>query len=370
MIAPSFRTSLILLAGLSLSGCSLAGVRAQSDACPAGQTCSDEAPSGLFFLGATFSDALLMSASGVAPVAVGGTETVTALTGASNGSPAFTGGFSASSTDPSRLAIGTVSPPTVVIRGEAAGAAELQLFQVGTAELLDEVALSVASLATVTLVPAELVLPLNVMTTSTPPPTWALLAGSAVPVIVRLEDAGMNRLVDETTAIRSASGALTSTAWDLFGVPVPAAAGPASFAIQAGGASFPVTAPVVAAIDDILLLTFDGTSGSPQQLGSGTLPFCLVAESGGDLVAGATWTFTASANLGVSGEDTVVAPSCLMLKGIASGAATLEVTASGFSKTFSFTVDTSKAMRQPHRTLQRPAARPAAGSRAAWAARE
>lgn len=370
MIEPSFRASLLLLAGLSLSGCSLAGARASSGSCPAGQTCSAEAPDGLFFLGAAFADEWL-GASGVAAVAVGGTETVTALTGSGNTSPAFTASFSVSSTEPSQLGIGVVSPPTFVIQGEAAGAPEVQLFQFGTPDLLDEVSISVASIATAQLVPSELIAAQNIMainadkSTTTPLP-WAMLAGTAaVPLMVELKDSGKDRLVDETTALTSTSGAVTSSKWDLYAVPVPAAAGQVSFAIQAGGASFPVMVPVVAAVEDITLLALDATSAPIPIIPSGGAELCLLAQSGGAVVVGVTWTFTGSANLSVSAGGLFAESSCVLVVGTANGPATLEATASGFSKTFSFTVDTSKSMRHAPRASQRAAAQPVAGDRAA-----
>jgi hypothetical protein len=358
-------TAFLFLTSVSLSGCTLAGDRAASGLCPIGKTCSSEV-SGLFFLGAAFSDNIIIGAVDVPPVAVGGTESVTALTGESTDSPPFADGFTADTTDASELSIDAVTPPSVTVHGhDASGAAQLELFQAGTTTvLLDEVTLSVEAISTVTVFPLELVLPADFSSSTTPTP-WVLLAGStAVPLVVQLAGADGTRIVDESATLTSPSGAATRQAWDLFAVTAPAAPGKASFAIQAGGAPFATTASVVQAVDDIQqkILLSSSPGATPQIISSADV--CYVGQSAGAPVAGVTWTFTPSSNLTVMSPG-LGAPGCLELVGTADGPATLTVTASGLTKTFDFTVSTKGEKSAPHRAAPRRPRAPVAGARAA-----
>jgi len=348
MIATELRSALLILGSLSLGGCLLLGTDAP---CPAGQTCTSETPEGLFFGGTGLSDPT-SSVDPILPVAVGGIETISALAGTNSASPAFTGSFTAASADPSRFSVGAVTPPSVVVHGRAAGDSALQLFEPGTTTLLGQVTVPVAALSTATLFPSEL----TFVEVSTPPTPWALLAGSAaVPLIVKLADASGRRLVDEATTLTATSGALTRQAWDLFAVTAAPAPGAMSFAIQAGGASFAATAPVVAAVDAITLseISLFETPPPVPVVGTDPLFFCLAAHSGGSLVAGATWALVPSANLVVTTDVLPGSPSCVTVEGNGDGAGTLEVTAGGFTQSFPFTIDPSTTRRPGHPPIDR-----------------
>ncbi len=327
----SLGRALVFFAGLSLGGCILSG------------SGGDGSP--IVFSGATFADGADPAGDGPAPVAVHGTETLTVL--ASVDAPPFTGSFTAAAGAPSVLSIDSLLPPRVVVRGVAAGDTDLQIFPIGSSSVLAEATVPVASLSTVAFVPREFASGNFIVPPAQRQP-WALLAGTPdVVMVVQLEDAGMHRLVDEATTVTGTSAAATQKAWDLYAVTTPAS-GQASFAIHAGGASFAATTPVVASIDDITftaLALWGEASASPAVPvvdASGSY-FCLVARSGGTAVAGATWTFSISANL-VFEEDlglTALTPSCVLVKGTADGAGTLTATASGLTRTFPLTVATT-----------------------------
>ena len=235
----TLRNTLAFLAAISLPGCALPGVRAESG-CPAGQTCSSEAPNGLDFLGAAFSDQI---ESGVGTIASGGTETITALTGIDADSPPFAGDFTVTSADPDEIAIGSVTPPSFTLAGDAPGTGLVQLFQPGTTLLLDELDAAVEAISSVTVFPIELD-GFEPSVTS-----FALLAGTSVPLVVRLEGKGAeDRLGDEGTTVAS-STSFAQNAWDNVDVTSSTAQTEASFSIQAGGSSFAATVQVVGLVD-------------------------------------------------------------------------------------------------------------------------
>jgi hypothetical protein len=362
MLDPTTRSILVLLAAASVAGCAVPGDLAATGACPTGETCSTEAPHGLFFEGASFSD--FAGASGLPIVAAGGTEGVTALTGSGLDSSPFGGLFTATSSDPGALAIDAVAPPSLQVHGHAPADAVVKLFQAGTTDLLDQVDVQVEAISAATLFPSELVVPESAAPTPTTAP-WALLAGSAaVPLVVRLQGTSADRLVDEATTLTQPAGAPVRQAWDLFAVTAPAAPGLSSFTIQAGGASFLVTAPVVATIDDLTLIPLTSSPATAAQIGANGADLCFLAQSAGAVVVGATWTFTGSSNLELLPGFTEGSPSCIAAAGTAVGPATLTVAASGFSKTFDLTVTAAtKAKMSPHRPAR--ASGSVAGDRAA-----
>ncbi|MEO5731960.1 MAG: hypothetical protein ABI134_16965, partial [Byssovorax sp.] len=152
------------------------------------------------------------------------------------------------------------------------------------------------------------------------------------------------------------------------------ASGEVAFAITAGSQQFAATAPVVAAVDDIVPSTFVSPFNGDDKvevLQSELL--CFVGKSGGVMVAGATWTFTGSASLALEPTSTAenmlthTFRSCIDLKATEVGAATLTVDASGFSKTFALNV-VKKMARSAQRKVGVTAVRPlrttSAGERA------
>ncbi|MEO5726340.1 MAG: hypothetical protein ABI134_27075, partial [Byssovorax sp.] len=200
------RTALAFLAVFSATGCVVGGQRAKGGgACPAGETCSDQTPSGLNFLGATTTDSF---GGAIGVTAVGGTQVLTVLDGPAS--------FDVTSSDFAVVSISSVSPPNIIVTGGSTGSALVRVDQSATNNLLDQVSVDVAKLDKATLLPSELsvIEPQNT--------TWALLAGGTAPLMVRLEAANGERLVDESMKLTSPSGFPKREAWDRFAVAAPA----------------------------------------------------------------------------------------------------------------------------------------------------
>jgi hypothetical protein len=362
----TFRTTLAFLAGFSLTGCTLPGQRALHDgACPVGETCSTTTPDGLFFLGATTSDSIF--GGGVAITAAGGTQTVTAVTGTGTGSPPFDGDFTAATTAPGVLTVDLVTPPSVVVRGQAGGTSLLRLLAPETGALLDRVEIQVEPISKVSLFPSDLVFLELAAAPDLRNAPWALLSGigASARIVVRLHGAGDDRLVDEGLALTPAFGAASRGAWDLFEVDTPSP-GTVSFSIQAGGASFPVEAQVFDGIDDIVAVPLAFGADPTQVSVSQDALFCCLAQSGGTPVAGAAWNFNGSANLTVKPEPSI-GRSCVSVQGKTTGMATLTVTAGGVEKTFDLTVSAKPKQKSARRSAH-PAFAATAGERAAISA--
>ncbi|MEP7120515.1 MAG: hypothetical protein ABJE95_06390 [Byssovorax sp.] len=319
------RTALALFAVFAATGCALAGDRV-GGICPAGEICSDQAPNGLFFLGAATADSF---GGGVAVTAAGGSQTITVLLGSNTDSPPFKDTFSASTSDPTVATIGSIAPPNVVLSGKADGTTSLRLLESGTDKLLDRVDVQVEAIAKVTVFPRELFLVAS--DDGTP---WALLAGAKAPMIVQLAAANKDRLVDEKLTFAPAAGTATQQAWDLFEI-TAGAAGEASFTVKSGGSSFTPKATIVTKIDGIATSKFynllDAT-GSAEA--SQDLFVCFVGTSGGVVTAGAEWKFTGSETIAITPQSPGIkgASSCIDFKGTAVGPAKLTVEASGFTK--------------------------------------
>lgn len=334
------RTALAIFAVFSASGCALAGDRV-GGVCPTGETCSAQAPDGLFFLGASTADSF---GGGVPVTAAGGTQTIKVRLGSNTDSAPFSDTFDASTSDATVAAIGSIAPPNVVLSGKSDGTTSLRLLESGTTKLLDRVDIRVASVAKVTLFPRDLFL--VAADDGTP---WALLAGSTPSMIVQLAAANKDRLVDEKLTFTPASGSATKQAWDLFEI-TAGAAGKASFTVAAGKGSFMAKTTIVAAIDAIDGSKFLNQLGADGKLvASEDQTVCFVARSGGVVTAGAEWKFTGSSTIAITPppKDSVPMGSCLQLKGTAVGPAKLTVEASGFTRVvdIDFVKKTSRSAR-------------------------
>lgn len=355
-------TLLVAFAALgasALGGCALTSADRAPEACVAGDVCAVPA-SGVFFLGATFSDAEVAPVS-LAPVAVGGVQTVTALSGSNASSQPLSASFVASSSVPNELEVQAVTPPTIVLRGEAAGEASLELVDPGTNDVLGKDEVEVATIATATLFPVELGF-FSFFEGAVVPP-WALLGGTTsigagtqkmaapapgIPLVVRLADASGNRLVDEQLTVTSAesaeSGTLSALAWDLVDVPAPAKHD-TSYVIQAGGSMFPASAVVVTDVDSIEL-AYPTDASVPTVGTSAASMLCFAARSGEYAVAGASFKFEPQPGVTLSAEQPRW-PSCVNLAGTSTGATAVAVTAGGMTSMVSVVVVAGDARRGP-----------------------
>jgi hypothetical protein len=334
------RTALALFAVFSATGCALAGDRV-GGVCPIGETCSNQAPEGLFFLGASTADSF---GGGVAITAAGGSQTIKVLLGSNTDSPAFKDTFDASTSDVTVAAIGSIAPPNVVVSGKSDGTTSLRLLESGTTKLLDRVDIQVATIAKVTLFPRELFL--VAPDDGTP---WALLSGAKIPMIVQLSAESKERLIDEKLTLTPATGEATQQAWDVFEI-TAGDAGEASFTVKAGQASFTPKATIVATIDGIDRSQFLNQLGADGSLeASQDQILCFEGKSKGVLTIGAKWKFTGSETIAITSQspDATGMSSCVQLKGTAVGPAKLTVEASGFTKVvdINFTKKTSRSAR-------------------------
>src|SRR5262249_34824128 len=189
-----------LLPALSLAGCPLAGERAGSGSCPSGETCSDKTPNGLALLGTKLGDDPLGPMQPLA-TAVGGTQGLTVVTGATSGAPTFTLPFDATTTSP-MLAVTDVAPPKLTVEGLAGGTSDLRLVEPGTELLYDRLPLDVAAVAAVEVRP----LVYSVVTSDSDFAAnsgagWAMLAGGTDDLLVRLASGDGTRVVDQRMTI-------------------------------------------------------------------------------------------------------------------------------------------------------------------------
>lgn len=339
----ALRTGLALLAVFAATGCALSGERV-GGVCPAGETCSDQAPDGLFFLGAARADSF---GGGVEITAAGGTQTIKVLLGSNTSSPTFDRAFDAVTSDDKVAKISSITPPNVVVSGGSAGTTSLRLLEAGTPKLLDRVNINVGSIDKVTVFPRELFLVAS--DDGTP---WALLSGARAPMVVQLKAANGDRLVDEKLSLKAATGNVTAKAWDLFEITAPDS-GDASFTVEAGEGAFTAKAPVVAAIDAIessKLLNQLDADGALEATRYHLL--CFVAKSAGVTTAGATWKFSGTATIAITPGDpsSEGESSCVQLEGTQVGPAKLTVEASGISKVIeiNFVKKTSRTARGSH----------------------
>lgn len=320
---------------LILAGCTLAGERSQTGNCPPGETCSDKTPNGLALLGTKLGDNPLGPMQPLA-TAVAGTQQLTVVTGATGGAPAFTLPFDATTTSPS-LAVTDVAPPKLTVEGLAAGTSDLRLVEPGTQLLYDRLPLAVAAVATVDLRP----LVYSVATSdadfaANSGAGWAMLAGGTDDLLVRLGAGDGTRIVDQRMTIAATGSAFASgqmLAWDTLRVRA-VGAGEGTLVVRTGdGTTHPQTVPLAAAVDDVLWVSALGAVAPNGTAVVGAAPiYCFRAVSGTSLVAGATWSYTATFGLTLTAS---VAKNCVVVTaGAGASGGALTVTASGVSRDF------------------------------------
>ena len=320
---------------LVLAGCTLAGERSGTGSCPPGETCSDKTPNGLALLGTKLGDDPLGPMQPLA-TAVGGTQQLTVVTGATSGAPTFALPFDATTTSPD-LAVTDVAPPKLTVEGLAAGTSDLRLVEPGTQLLYDRLPLAVAAVATVDLRP----LVYSVATSdadfaANTGAGWAMLAGGTDDVLVRLGAGDGTRIVDQRMTIAATGSAFASgqmLAWDTLRVRATGA-GEGTLIVRTGdGATHPQAVPLAAAVDDVLWVSAqDAVAPNGTAIVDSAPIYCFRAVSGTHLVAGATWSYTATFGLTLT---TSVARNCVVVTaGAGSTGGTLTVTASGVSRDF------------------------------------
>jgi hypothetical protein len=319
---------------LAAAGCALQGDRGR-DGCPEDEMCSDATPDGLFFLGSQLADQPLGRMAPL-PTAVGGSQRIRVVTGASSGSPAFALPFVAASAG-SELAVGSVAPPEVTVLGLAEGETYLRIVEPGTNLLYDRIALRVEPIARAELRPLGHVLPgSDDDFAADPAAAWALLAGGQETIVVRLHDAAGERMADERLSLGVGAGltAMAQESWDTLRV---GASSPGDRTLVVRGGDNAVrdgVVSVVATVEDIVSVAAAGAAAGTDTPGAAGMDvsYCFRATSGGVLVAGAAFTFTAT---GGATTRPGAAPNCVVVQSPIPQAVTLTVSAGTVTREFS-----------------------------------
>jgi hypothetical protein len=325
--------------------------------CPSGEICSPETPEGLWFGSDGFPD---VPFSNPAPrvTAAGGTQTITIYRSPST---EFAQPFEAASSDPGVLVIELVDPPVVRVRAVGPGAAYLRILEPGgTGLLYDRFSLTTARVTRASLAPAASFLTDSGLWEERDP--WALLAGGEVDLVIRLW-ADDQRVADESALAAAATPArVTASTPEAYVARLAGVApGDGRVDVTVGDLALPVSFRVVSAVDSVGCWSLLG-SDEPVCPSSVTVGHerqqCLRALSGGDVVLGAGWSYTATPRLALIDEP--LAPSCVRLSGVTSGAATLTATAAGVAAAFPIDVVASAARPAPAAPAR---SGPAAGER-------
>lgn len=308
------------VAWLTLTGCAAPGERASTcgffcpeTRCPAGEICSTDTPSGLYFEGDD------TGAPGV--TAVGGRQTLTLYEGQRYGGQGtqLTRPFDASSTDPS-LRVVSIRPPRITLEGVASGSAYLRIFKPGTEWLYDRIALEAANLQGAAL-RAE----------GARDDHWALLAGQSTRVFVWLHDARGRRLIDNSARVEvdpasEVRAGVIHSGWGELAVN-PATPGTLRWIVVAGVAmGRTMSTRVVDRIDDILVASVvQLTDSSPVRARQFA---CFRALNGLDVVSILSWNF--------SGNGAIVTQlfGCVILDWPAGTPASVTASVQEFAKTF------------------------------------
>ena len=282
--------TLVIALGVQSAACSVSGERGAAPNadggtnCPETESCSDATPLGLSFSTRDFGGLF-----GGPPIATarGGTQQIE-VTDRRTGSALST--LFAARASSGAFSIASVTPPSVTIRGEAAGSALLRITDVASDQLLDRVALSVAEITAVDAgVSSELGLSGEI----------ALLLGGTAYITVSLSNGG-TPLVDRGATATSDSPDIvrvTSASWQSASI-LALAPGTAGVTVTAGGSPHRAVASirVVEVIDGIEPASAsDGFTAVDQpvpQTDGATI--CFLARSGGANVAGAHWLISST----------------------------------------------------------------------------
>ena len=317
VVAMSNRMRPLLACPLLLAGCLQAGERASScppyegdcqTTCPAGETCSPDTPSGLYFGGAMTGDPWFAASRAPMVTARGGTQTISisGLGALPFQAEADGDAFTVVSTDTTR--------DEVVIEGEVAGSADLRIVDPATGELFDQVALDVAEVTGARFTYR------SYLETATPGAVWG---AGGLHAVVALDTAD-GRAADESMSFAlPPSGAAETYQWDAFTIadrlPQPFSMG----VTLADGTALTATAPVAYDADRVEYLPVLDPSPPSDGIETGTgSAFPFRASANGLVIAGAP--FAAQASGAVAVED--VMGNVVGLDGLQPGTGRLTVT--------------------------------------------
>ncbi len=263
-----------ILALVMVAGCAAQGERAQ-DGCPSDEICAPLDGS-LYFVGAALGDEEVVSDDWAAPhaTALGGRQVVRVLHGPFLTSPPFDRPFTAAMRGDA-LAVASQDGPDVGIVGVVPGSAYLRILQPGTGDLYDRILLPVAPAARASL--AQPALRFDAPRRAGTFPDWVIWAGRDLPLVVAIEAADGERVVDDGMTVNGVSG----RPWDL--VTVRATPGPVTLNVVAGGTPMPATIYATDFATDVVV------DGPAAPTGSGWLRMCFQAIYGGRRIYGAPY---------------------------------------------------------------------------------
>ena len=204
------------------------GERAETGACPEGETCSDATPSGLAFYGARPGEDD-GAADWIRAVAMGGTQRLSIA--AADG--AALGVVDVQSSAPWFLTIAPDAEPAVgevgvELSGLAEGDAYVRVLD-ANGDLYDRVSMRVARVATVD---------------ATVNGAGDAVVGARNSAVFRLVSAQGDRLVDEGMTIESEDVDVERISWDCIDFTAPSEPGEVTFRLAAGHRNWAITVPV------------------------------------------------------------------------------------------------------------------------------
>lgn len=330
LLSPLGMRILFVLLLATLADCSAPGERADGGACPAGETCSNATPNGLYFTGASTADQWF-GPGGPMTTAVGGTQVVTVRTGQSNNSTPYSDQFEARSSG-AALAVDDTSPPEVTLDGKSAGSVELRILD-GAGALLDRIQVSAAVIDHATFAPSTGFLPFQPSEET----SWALWHGVTDSLIARLYDSGSARLADEKLSIKVTGAKATRSSWDAVTVSV-GDADAACELIAGDGSKRSIAIPVVDAVDSIDYVSNQQPGPVDAMLPlNQTALYCFRALRNGLTVCDAPWQMVSS-----GGITAALLGTCVSIQADKEGPASFTVSLVGQSLQYNLTVVPAK----------------------------
>lgn len=257
-------------------------------------------------------------------MAVGGTQTVTALIDEDGERRAFDHPFDATAKDGVRIA--SVDAPEVEIVAEAAGTTELRLVDEDTGELFDMVGVSAAEIDSASVAPSGY--------DGSDSPVF--FASGTSQVVVSLRSEAEDALVDEGMELSAAAGAdVEGRAWDTF-VLENLEVGENSLTITtSAGDSHEEVIEAVDTIDGIdrTLLWDDDEPDSEQRAVEldvdQIISICFAGVYEGDPVVGLDWSYELEGPIALANQDDP--GRCAHVHGESAGEGTLTASAEGES---------------------------------------
>jgi hypothetical protein len=343
---------LVLPLAVAATGCVTGGERANTGDCPAGEVCSSKTPDGLLFRGPRFADDFLAIDQSVKTTARGGAQTLSVLEGG-YGTPLALP-FDASIDSGPMEVTGQIGN-AVVLAADGQGSATLRITDPDDGTLFDRVAVGAEAIASTSVIAyhQELFLPDD--------PAPALLAGAPAQLLIRLRDAGGQRLVDQSLTLDVTGATAQRASWDTVDV-TAGAPGTLDFALTAGDvAGVQGGIAVVDSIDRVIpgWTSFDATN---PPFATDTLVACVEGWSGDAPVVGLAWTFTAD---GADQTSAWLTPNCIAFERDTAGTVTIHGEAGGVGTDLAIDVGPAPAQGSARRALVHPAPDHTPGERAA-----